>query len=258
MIKFGKLTYPRGNIVKEIIRIKNLGFDYAEIGVEAPTYAKIMLNNKPLIIKPLKRFTYPPIGHTAWWYDFGSPYEIVRNAWVNQAMIDIKAANELGINLLNFHFSYISNFLIHEDKFGKIILENHVKSLDKLSKFAKKLRVKLMLENGEEKFGYYRYVLDRVPDIKVHFDVGHAFISGGMPTIKRFVSYFGGRIEHIHIHDNNGKKDEHLALRKGKINWKEVISILKKYNYDKTITFEVFKSDKDLLKSREYFRKLWY
>jgi sugar phosphate isomerase/epimerase len=127
-----------------------------------------------------------------------------------------------------------------------------------LIKFSEQYDTTLMLENGEEKFEHYKYVLDNVPELKVHFDVGHAFISGGINTIRKFISYFGDRIAHIHIHDNHGKQDEHLALKKGKINWKKVVYLLKKIEYDKTITIEVFKSDKGLIKSREYFRKLWY
>ena len=115
-----------------------------------------------------------------------------------------------------------------------------------------------MLENGEEKFEDYIHVLDNTPEVKVHFDVGHAFISGGMNGIEHFISYFCDRIAHIHIHDNHGKQDEHLALRKGSINWKKVVFLLKKYRYDKTITVDVFESEEDLIKSRQYFRKLWF
>ena len=133
-----------------------------------------------------------------------------------------------------------------------------MKSLSYLCSYASKRKVKIMLENGEEKFEYYKYVLDRVPKLYVHLDIGHAFISGRMKNIRKFLSYFGNRVAHIHIHDNHGKDDEHLALRKGKINWKAVVLVLKKSKYDKTVTFEVFKSEKDLLKSRQYFKKLWH
>jgi len=186
----------------------------------------------------LKEFKHSAIGHTTWWYELGSPFPSVRKGWIEQAKADIRIANAFGIKLLNFHFLVLSKFLLQNKRSRQIILENYVDSLNELSKFAKKVNMILMLEN-------------------VHFDIGHAFLSGGMKTIKKFVSYFQDGVEHVHAHDNHGKQDEHLALRNGKINWKEVISILKKYNYDKTITFEVFESDKDLLKSREYFRKLW-
>lgn len=258
MVKFGKLTNPFRNIIKEINKTKKLGFDYVEIGIEFPTNAEILRKNKSSIIKLLKKFPYPPLGHTCWWYLLNSPYDIVRKAWLNQARIDIKVATILGIKLLNFHFWVPANILLENQASRKIMLNNYVKSLNALSDFANKRQITLILENGEEKFEYYRYVVDRVPKLKVHFDVGHAFISGGMKTIRKFIDYFGNRIYHIHIHDNHGKQDEHLALRKGKINWKQIVSALKKINYNKTITFEVFKSDRDLLKSKNYFTKLWY
>ena len=258
MIKIGKLTYPFGNIVKEINKAKKLGFDYVEIGIEFPTNASILKKNKSSIIKALKNFQYPPLGHTCWWYLLNLPYDGVRKAWLSQAKIDINIANELGIKLLNFHFWVPTSILLENKESRKIILDNYVKSLNELTNFAKKKQVILMLENGEEKFGYYKYVLDRIPKLKVHFDIGHAFLSGGMTNIKRFISYFGDRIIHVHIHDNHGKLDEHLALGKGKINWKKVFSWLKKPKYDKTITFEVFKSEKDLIKSIKYFKKFWY
>lgn len=252
------LTGPGTDIVKEIYKAKKLGFDFVEIGIETPTDASVFRKKKPSILKSLKKFSYQPIGHTAWWYDLSSPYELVRNAWINQAKIDIKIANELGINLLNFHFMVHSKILLKNQVPRKVVLENYVDSLNHLVKIAKNYKITLMLENGEEKFEYYKYVLDSVPHVRVHFDIGHAFISGGMINIKKFISYFNGRIAHIHIHDNHGKQDEHLALRRGKINWKQVVYLLKKAKYDKTITLEVFTSDKDLIKSKNYLKKLWY
>ena len=258
MIKFGRLTYPGENIEKEIKSTKRLGFDYCEVGIEAPTDAITLRKNKSNITKYLKSFSLPPIGHTSWWYDLSSPYEGIRKAWINQARVDIKISSELGIKLLNFHFLVPSTILLKNQESRKNVLENYIKSLNQLSKIAQNNNIALMLENGEEKFEYYKYVLDRVPNMKVHFDVGHAYISGGMSTIKKFISYFGGRIAHIHIHDNHGKYDEHLALRKGKINWKKVVFLLKKSKYDKTITIEVHTSTRDLIKSLEYFKKLLY
>ncbi len=255
MVAFGRLTHPGKSIVAEISKTKNLGFDYVEIGIEMPAF---LTYNKYSILKSLRKFKNPPVGHTTWWYDLGSIFESVKLGWVEQAKNDMMTANLLGIKLLNFHFLVLSKFLLLNKKSMKIISENYVKSLKELSGFAKEKNITIMLENGEEKFEYYKYVLDRVPAVKVHLDIGHAFISGGMNNIERFIYYFRNRIEHIHIHDNHGKTDEHLALGKGNINWKKVVNMLKKTKYDKTITFEVFKTDKDLIRSREYFRRLWW
>lgn len=257
MIKFGKMTHPGMEIIKEINKSKKLGFDYVEIGIEIPTDASVIKNKASLIKNSLKKFSYPPIGHTAWWYDLSSPYNPVRVGWIKQAEVDINAASIIGIKILNFHFLVLSSLILKNKKYRNIILDNYIKSLRYLSRFAKRKNITLMLENGDEKFEDYRYVLDRVPEIRVHFDVGHANIHGGIKKIRKFLAYFNDRIIHIHIHDNHGKSDDHLPLGKGTVNWKKVVSFLKKINYSKTLTFEVYTSLKDLTKSKKYFEKLW-
>lgn len=256
MVTFGRLTHPSKNIVQEIRKTKSLGFDYVEIGIEAPAVLDFWQQKKK-IKAYLKKFCHPPIGHTTGWYDLSSPYQLIEKAWLEQAREDIELASELGIKLLNFHFWVPSKFLLDNQKTRKIVLWNYINNVNKLSGYTKQRNITIMLENGDERFEYYNFVLAKTPNIKVHLDIGHAFLSGGTRTIKKFISYFGNRIAHIHVHDNHGKFDEHLALRKGKINWKRVVSTLKKSGYEKTITFEVFKSEKDLVQSREYFRKLW-
>ena len=55
------------------------------------------------------------------------------------------------------------------------------------------------------------------------FDVGHANTMGNIDEFLREKD----RFTHVHIHDNNGKKDEHLELSKGNIDWDRVLSELK-------------------------------
>jgi sugar phosphate isomerase/epimerase len=59
------------------------------------------------------------------------------------------------------------------------------------------------------------------------------------------------------MHDNHGKQDEHLPLGKGKIDVREVIRLLKEVNYNRTITFEVFSSHVDAVRSMRSFNKQW-
>jgi sugar phosphate isomerase/epimerase len=50
------------------------------------------------------------------------------------------------------------------------------------------------------------------------FDFGHANTIG---KVNDFLPYVN-RANHIHIHDNHGMSDEHLALGEGTINWDNV------------------------------------
>ncbi len=56
-------------------------------------------------------------------------------------------------------------------------------------------------------------------------DIGHANTNNAIDEFLENIS----SIVHVHLHDNNGKSDEHLPLGKGNINWKNVLKKLSKY-----------------------------
>jgi sugar phosphate isomerase/epimerase len=57
-----------------------------------------------------------------------------------------------------------------------------------------------------------------IDGIGMTFDIGHANTVG---KVSEFLQYVD-RADHIHIHDNHGISDEHLALGDGTIDWKNV------------------------------------
>ncbi len=63
-------------------------------------------------------------------------------------------------------------------------------------------------------------------DLGICFDIGHANTAG---QIDEMVSTFGDRIVNVHIHDNNGSKDEHLTIGDGNIDFGHVLGLLKHY-----------------------------
>ncbi|HKZ45137.1 MAG TPA: sugar phosphate isomerase/epimerase [archaeon] len=256
------MTNPTIDVLKEIETIAKLGFDFVEIGIEWPEGTEDRLHEKRRkIIDLLGRYKLFSIGHTAWWIDFSSPYEQVRKAWIEESKKKIQVANILGIKRINFHTHATGMSPFHR-KYHKQIMNNFLRSMKELSNFIKKYDMMMILENAAERgeitdFDDYKYIITKIPEVKVHLDVGHAFINGGMESIKSFITTFGNRIEHIHLHDNHGEYDEHLPIGNGKIDFPKVVRMLKKIGYSKTITFEVFTSKKDAVKSREKIKKLW-
>ncbi len=61
----------------------------------------------------------------------------------------------------------------------------------------------------------------------VCFDYAHASISS--TPIQTWVEALAPYIKHIHINDNNLKRDQHLALGDGKIDWQQFMEYRKKY-----------------------------
>ncbi len=263
MPKFGSITNPSKNVLREIEEIGKMGFDFAEIGIEGPEgMPKVLMRKKDDIKKTLKKYGLFATAHTAWWIELGTPHEKVRKAWVNESKEMIDTASELGVEKINFHFE--SNGMFIQTKKGRrLILKSFVASLQELVEYAEQRGLTVMLENGALKtemstLENYKYVLDNVEGLRAHLDFGHLIVAGGMENLKLFVRTFKRKLEHIHISDNYGVTDAHLPITVGLLDEKEIVKILKRIGYNKTITFEVFTKTRDLAKfSMEKFKELW-
>ncbi len=70
-------------------------------------------------------------------------------------------------------------------------------------------------------------LVDKVsnPRLGVCFDIGHAHALSETPALE-WVEVLGSRISYVHIHDNHGKKDEHLPLEEGNVPIKQVLDLI--------------------------------
>jgi sugar phosphate isomerase/epimerase len=86
------------------------------------------------------------------------------------------------------------------------------------------------------------------PSLRLTLDTGHANIDGEENSrLFQLVERFGQRLGHMHFSDNHGKRDDHLAVGRGSIDFPEFVRRLKTTGYDNTITLEVFEKDRRLL-----------
>jgi sugar phosphate isomerase/epimerase len=261
--KFGRLTNPKENILKEIDTTAKLGFDFVEIGIEGPGGdPDILIKNKGKILKALRDSGLFAIAHTSWWFDLGSTYPNVRRGWLEEGKRTISVAKALGIDLINFHAH--SNALFVEIPSSKrLVLNNFVLSMKELVEYGKALGIKVMIENMPGKRSIHaiadiKYVTDRVKGLGFHLDVGHAFITEGVKNVTDYIRVFRPKLWHVHMHDNHGQGDEHLPLGCADIDYEKIVSALKKIGYDKTITLEVFTRDNDYAQySMNKLKKLW-
>ncbi len=107
-------------------------------------------------------------------------------------------------------------------------LYRNKQALIKLAQCAREYDVTATIENMVN----VDFLLGRFPDeiedmrpdgLGFTFDVGHA------NTADAIDSFLGMQIDHIHLHDNNGQTDEHLALGLGNIDWERVMRALRRY-----------------------------
>lgn len=70
----------------------------------------------------------------------------------------------------------------------------------------------------------------------VCLDVGHAHLMTGSIDA---VETLGGHLVTTHIHDNAGKRDDHLLPFQGTINWSALVMAMEKVGYDGVWMFEI-------------------
>ena len=101
---------------------------------------------------------------------------------------------------------------------------------------------------------YIREVIRQVdhPSFGVCLDVGHAHAFSSIP-ITQWIDELGPYIRHIHIHDNDGTRDSHLAIGAGTIPWTAVTANLQKKCPAADFTIEN-NSRGDFIKSLNFFQ----
>jgi sugar phosphate isomerase/epimerase len=73
-------------------------------------------------------------------------------------------------------------------------------------------------------------------DVGICLDYGHAHLMGDLGEAIETVS---GHLWTTHVHDNGGKRDEHLVPYAGSIDWDAAMMETQKIGYDGTLMFEV-------------------
>jgi sugar phosphate isomerase/epimerase len=90
------------------------------------------------------------------------------------------------------------------------------------------------MENTTSEMGdpaYLRRFVDetRLTGLRFNFDIGHAHLADG-PAEERLgkgLAPMQDLTVSVHLHDNHGEKDEHLAPYEGNIDWSAAIPLLK-------------------------------
>lgn len=99
----------------------------------------------------------------------------------------------------------------------------------------------------------FDWLLANLPSqwIGQNIDLGHANIDG---HVDGFLSRPLDRVFNMHLHDNRGKADDHLALGKGGIDWESVLPRLARGGYAGPLTLEFLSEAEDYLRAINLIR----
>jgi sugar phosphate isomerase/epimerase len=252
----GTMNHPARDVLKEIEWIAGMGLDFVDLTIEPPM-AAVWKIDPPAIRAALEKHHLPVVGHTAYYLPLCSPFESIRRAAVDELRRCLEAFNQIGARWMNIHPDH--NAPLHQTEF---VNERNLQSLRELAPMAGNLGMGLMIENLPGRFNTVRQLaplLDAMPELGLHLDVGHSNLLVEPNSADELIAAYGSRLRHVHLHDNKGgKKDLHMPLGTGNLDYPHYIRSLKRSGYDGTITLEVFTPDPHYLAySRDVLRRVW-
>jgi sugar phosphate isomerase/epimerase len=252
----GAMNHPQRDPVEEMDWMGRLGLDFIDLTLEPPAAASWKMD--PAVLKEgLERNRLKAVGHTAFYLPIVSPIDDLRAAAMQEMRrcIDLFAA--IGVLWVNVHPDPHMHFHTETE-----MREQNRESLRELLEHAAHRGTGLMVENIPKRFNSVEQLaplLDPLPDLGLHLDIGHANLEVKENTTAELVAHYGPRIRHVHLHDNKGgSADLHLPLGAGTIDMLHELGELKSSGYDGTITLEVFSKDTHYFAySRDVLRALW-
>ncbi len=223
-MQLGLMNNPSRDPLKEIVRIADMGFDFVDLTLEPPQ-ARADRVDAAKIQAALAQRGLGVVGHTAYYLPLGSAFDAVHAGAIAEAEQCLHVFAEIGATQMNLHLD--CRVPGHDISF---INRRNVEAIERLLPTARRL----------------------------HLDIGHANIRAVKSNTVSLLARYADRLRHVHVSDNKGRGDDHLAIGAGTIDWKRELKTLKATGYDGTITLETFYGDSDLiLYSRDKVKRLW-
>ncbi len=231
------------------------GFSHVEILMDHPLYSMENLSHAELL--ELKEsygvdvLLHAPATST----NFISVSETMRRASYEELGRVLQYAEKCDASVVTFHIGWNPGFITAKGfVFPRELYSEHNYRVltTEMAEFLRRVDSDLLaLENTislDESLKRALEFLLEVSDLRLTFDVGHYNCRDGHDV---FLRHFD-RVVNVHLHDNNGDVDEHLALGEGNVD----LSIIPK-RYEGYLTLEV-RDEEAILKSKEYMERWWH
>ena len=226
--------------------IEDLGLEYAEIVYQYP--------HDSISIESLESFNLKYSIHAPFTdVNIASLNEKARLSSIAQIKESLDLANKIGAEAVVIHpgtIAFLSNKYFRDE-----VYQIANSSIEEIGNYAYDLGVMATIENMPT---FNEMIYTNINDLNdlmmsldmfMTLDIGHANHSGYAPDEMIFDS-----IKHVHIHDNFGDDDSHLALGEGTIELKHIVDTLEGKNYSGIYIIEVNDTD-SVKKSYDYMKE---
>jgi sugar phosphate isomerase/epimerase len=251
------MNYPVRPVLEEIETFGGLGFDYLELAMDPPeAHHLLLLEQREAIQEALRQHGMGLVCHLPTFIHTADLTPGIRQASRDELLAAIAAAARLGARRAVIHPSYVGGM----GRSVPDLCEGYAReSLAAAVACAQQLHIDLCLENLFPQltpFGILETLdplFEKFPGLGLTLDIGHAHIGpGGMARIQDAIQHFRSRLRHLHVSDNLGRRDDHLPIGQGRIDFAAVARALRRIGYQEGVTLEIFSDNRDdLLRSRE-------
>lgn len=234
------------NLENTLEFIETLGLDYAELVHQFPS--------ENIDIELLESYNLKYSIHAPFMdVNIASLQDKSRLNSIEQIKDSIDLANKIDAEAVVVHPG-LATFLAKK-YFLRDVYKFADESIKEIGEYGKELGVLTTVENMPTFDAMIYQDLEKLDelltslDMSMTLDIGHANHAGYSPEAMYFDS-----IKHIHVHDNFGDDDSHLAFGEGSIDLKGIINDFEKKNYDGIYIIEVNDYD-SIKKSYEYMKE---
>lgn len=230
---------------------KGLSFEYNEFFNPLVLSDDEKINKIISVYEGLNRDTTNDTLHGAFLdITISSSDPMIRNASDYRVRQSLDIASRLKVKGVVFHTNYLTDFksIPYRDSWVEI----NTKYWDMMCLEHKHLNIYLenMFDDTPELLSRVAQNLSDTENFGVCLDIAHAFLS--RVPIEEWVSSLSAHIRHIHINDNDGLQDLHMAVGAGKIDW-NVLKNPELFTASPSVLIEVSGKDK-LKKSYSYLQ----
>jgi sugar phosphate isomerase/epimerase len=161
----------------------------------------------------------------------------IRRVSIKRLLDVMQIARQFKPKVIVFHPGYND---LHHSENKALWLKNSIDTWGMMADKAQEYGLTLALENIFEKDPLLLAKLFETinsPHLTHCFDIGHYNVFADYP-LDDWLDILGSYITELHLHDNNGDWDEHLALGEGSIDIKEIFRHIKERNINPELVIE--------------------
>ncbi len=252
-MRIGAMNHPIRPLLQEIDVLAGLGLDLLELAMDPPqAHHGQVREQSGAIARKLEKFGLALVCHLP---TFVYPADLtpsIRQASMAELMDAATVAAGLGACKVVLHPPLVNGLGLQVPELSGRYVEQ---ALRRVLEHCFDLGLVVCLENMFPAYGgfwlpeHFAPWLEEYCDLKLTLDAGHANIGRESAGAMAFVQRFGRRIGHLHLSDNDGRRDQHLPLGKGNVDFRIMAKAMAGLDPDLTVTLEVFSDDRSLLKT---------